>query len=81
MASAFNFIAATMSKAVPIVGFVFAAIILAWGHVITLLIGTLGAFVHTIRLQFVEFFSKFFRSTGKPFEPLAIENRFTVIEE
>ncbi len=81
MASTVNLIAATIGKLIPVVGIVFALIILLVGHVVTLLVNTLGAFVHPVRLQFVEFFSKFFKSTGKPFQPLAIENRFTVIEE
>ncbi len=81
MASTFNFVAATISKTLPVAGTVFAVIVLVVGHVFTLLINTLGAFIHTLRLQFVEFFSKFFKSTAKPFHPLSIENKFTVIEE
>jgi len=81
MASTVNLIAATMGKLIPVVGTVFAVFIILGGHILTLLVNTLGAFVHPIRLVFVEFFSKFFRSTGRPFQPLAIENRFTVIEE
>lgn len=81
MASTVNLIAATMGKLIPVVGVVFAVFIIIGGHLLTLLVNTLGAFVHPIRLVFVEFFSKFFRGTGRPFQPLAIENRFTVIEE
>jgi len=81
MASTVNLIAATMGKLIPVVGVVFAVFIIVGGHLLTLLVNTLGAFVHPVRLVFVEFFSKFFRSTGKPFQPLASENRFTVIEE
>jgi len=81
MASTVNLIAATVGKLVPVAGAVLAVFIILVGHVLTLLVNTLGAFVHPIRLQFVEFFSKFFRSTGKPFQPLSIENKFTVIEE
>ncbi len=81
MASTVNLIAATMGKLIPVVGIVFAVFIIIGGHLLTLMVNTLGAFVHPIRLVFVEFFSKFFRGTGRPFQPLAIENRFTVIEE
>jgi V/A-type H+-transporting ATPase subunit I len=81
MASTVNLIAATLGELVPVVGIVFTIIILVVGHLITLLVNTLGAFVHPIRLQFVEFFSKFFKSTGKPFQPLSIQNRFTIVEE
>jgi V/A-type H+-transporting ATPase subunit I len=81
MASTVNLIATTIHKMIPVVGVVLAVVILVGGHAFTLLVNTLGAFVHTIRLQFVEFFSKFFQSSGKPFQPLSIENKFTVIEE
>lgn len=81
MAATVNLIAAEVIKMIPVVGIVFAIVIFVIGHSATFLINALGAFVHTIRLQFVEFFTKFFRETGKPFRPFAIENKFTVIQE
>jgi V/A-type H+-transporting ATPase subunit I len=81
MASTVNLIASTVRKSVPVVGVVLAVTFLAGGHIFTLLISVLGAFVHSMRLQFVEFFSKFFSTSGRPFRPLSIENKFTVIEE
>jgi V/A-type H+-transporting ATPase subunit I len=33
-------------------------------------INALGAFVHTLRLQYVEFFPKFLAGGGRAFEPL-----------
>lgn len=39
------------------------------GHVFNMAINILGAYVHTNRLQFVEFFGKFYEGGGKPFEP------------
>ena len=52
-------------------GALFAAgiIILIGGHIFYCLFSALGAFVHPTRLQFVEFFSKFYESGGKAFEP------------
>ncbi len=44
-------------------------VILVGGHIFYCLFSSLGAFVHPTRLQFVEFFSKFYESGGKPFEP------------
>jgi len=43
--------------------------ILLGGHIFYCLFSSLGAFVHPTRLQFVEFFSKFYESGGKPFDP------------
>lgn len=42
-------------------------------HLLNLAINTIGAFVHPARLQYVEFFSKFFEGGGKRFKPLAIK--------
>ncbi len=45
-------------------------LIIAVGHgFINLFMGTLGAFVHTTRLQFVELFTKFYISGGSEFTP------------
>lgn len=81
MAATVNLIAATLVAMIPVAGLFLAITVFILGHVATFLINALGAFVHTIRLQFVEFFTKFFRETGKPFQPFALENKFTIIEE
>jgi V/A-type H+/Na+-transporting ATPase subunit I len=81
MAATVNLIAAEVNRMIPVVGIVFAILIFVVGHSATFLINALGAFVHTIRLQFVEFFTKFFRETGRPFRPFTTENKFTVIQE
>ncbi len=44
-------------------------LILIGGHIFYCLFSSLGAFVHPVRLQFVEFFNKFYESGGKPFQP------------
>ncbi|MGI6620859.1 MAG: V-type ATP synthase subunit I [Bacillota bacterium] len=51
-------------------GWVVIPVILAFGHLLNLAINALGSFVHSGRLQFVEFFSKFFEGGGTPFRPL-----------
>ncbi len=48
---------------------VLGILILVGGHLFYALFSSLGAFVHPTRLQFVEFFSRFYESGGKPFEP------------
>lgn len=79
MAATSNLMAVIMGGMVPRVGFIITLAILLGGHFITLVMNLLGAFIHPIRLQFVEFFSKFFKGGGRPFSPLSIENRFTRI--
>jgi len=62
---------------VPWIGWLFAALIFAVGHLFNLGISFLGGFVHSMRLQFVEFFSKFFDSGGQPFKAFELENEYT----
>jgi V/A-type H+-transporting ATPase subunit I len=52
------------------IGWIFFVIVFIGGHTFNLLINLLGAFVHTSRLQFVEFFGKFYQSGGRSFSPL-----------
>ncbi len=61
---------------IPWIGWFFAAFIFVGGHLFNLGISFLGGFVHSMRLQFVEFFSKFFKSGGKPFKPFALESKY-----
>ncbi|MCM8780573.1 MAG: V-type ATP synthase subunit I [Candidatus Omnitrophica bacterium] len=46
------------------------------GHGIAFLMNLLGAFVHPLRLQFVEFFSKFFKPGGYSFRPFKVETKY-----
>jgi V/A-type H+-transporting ATPase subunit I len=61
---------------IPWVGWLLAALIFIGGHLFNLCISFLGGFVHSMRLQFVEFFSKFYESGGKPFRPFELESKF-----
>ncbi|MGI6642807.1 MAG: V-type ATP synthase subunit I [Bacillota bacterium] len=65
-----NKVAELVATMIPVVGWVFVPIILLGGHVFNLAINVLGSFIHSGRLQFVEFFTKFFEGGGKPFRPL-----------
>lgn len=56
-------------------------VILIFGHILDLALSGLSSYVHTIRLQYVEFFGKFYEGGGRPFEPLDYESKFTKINE
>ena len=51
------------------------------GHVLNMAINLLGTYVHTNRLQFVEFFGKFYEGGGKPFEPFQANTKYVDIKE
>lgn len=54
----------------PIISFLVFLLVLIIGHLFNIIINLLGAFVHSARLQFVEFFSKFMEGGGRAFQPL-----------
>ncbi|MFH1590593.1 MAG: V-type ATP synthase subunit I [archaeon] len=70
---------ASMVGGVPFVGIVLALIIAIVGHVFSYLMNSLGAFVHSIRLQFVEFFGKFYEGGGDKYQPFAEERYYTIV--
>lgn len=49
-------------------------------HLFNLGINALGAYVHACRLQYIEFFGKFFEDGGKPFRPLHSKTRYVSIQ-
>lgn len=54
-------------------------VIFVVGHVLNMGLSIISSFVHTARLQYLEFFSKFYRDGGKPFEPLAVSTNYVDI--
>jgi V/A-type H+-transporting ATPase subunit I len=59
---------------------VMAIAVFAVGHVFNVVINLLGAFVHPTRLQFVEFFSKFYEAGGRPFSPFGFRTDGIVLD-
>lgn len=60
-------------------GFLIGVLVLVAGHSLNLAINVLGTFVHDMRLQHIEFFSKFFVGEGIAFTPFAGETRYISI--
>ena len=51
------------------------------GHALNFGLNIIGCFVHTMRLQFLEFFGKWYRDGGRPFRPLTIKTKYVDIKE
>lgn len=62
-------------------GYVAAILVLIGGHAFNIAVNVLGAFVHSARLQYLEFFNKFFTGGGREFHPFRSERRYTVVKE
>ncbi|MBI1833944.1 MAG: hypothetical protein HYR90_03920 [Candidatus Andersenbacteria bacterium] len=64
-----NLVASLAFESVPVVGILLGIGVLLVGHIFNLGINALGAFIHSGRLQFVEFFPKFIEGGGVPYMP------------
>ncbi|MGI6153351.1 MAG: V-type ATP synthase subunit I [Christensenellaceae bacterium] len=58
------------------IGIIFFVIVFILGHIVNFAINALGAYVHTMRLQFVEYYSKFYEGGGKKFEPFIMDTKY-----
>lgn len=63
-----------------LIKFIFAALILVVGHIINFALNALGAFVHSCRLQFLEFFGKFLEGGGEPFIPFKAKTKYIIVK-
>lgn len=60
---------------------IIGVVILIGGHILNAAINIMGAYVHSCRLQYIEFFSKFFDDGGRPFKPLKQNPRYIAIND
>lgn len=62
-------------------GIILFVVFFVVGHALNLAINLLGAYVHTNRLQFVEFFGKFYEGGGRPFQPFHSNTKYVDIQK
>ncbi|HEC78607.1 MAG TPA: hypothetical protein ENI34_05625 [candidate division WOR-3 bacterium] len=71
---------AWMITGIPIVGFILVVLILIPSHLFNIVINALGGFIHTMRLQYIEFFGRFYNGGSKPFKPFGFETNYVEFE-
>ena len=69
---------AMLGNSVP--GVIMFILVFIIGHALNFAINALGAYVHTNRLQYVEFFGKFYESGGQPFRPFFSDTKYVNIQ-
>lgn len=79
IASVFNQMGSLAGNGV--LGAILFTVVFIIGHVFNMAINLLGAYVHTNRLQFVEFFGKFYEGGGRPFHPFKSDTKYVDIKE
>ncbi len=78
MAQVFNLLGTLGGPTVP--GFILLIFVMLIGHGLNMAINILGAFVHTCRLQYLEFFSRFYEDGGTPFDPALPSEKYSTAE-
>lgn len=68
-----------LAGGLPYIGWLLMIIVFIGGHLFNLLINALGAFIHSGRLQFVEFFTKFMEGGGAEFKPFSKKTKYIFI--
>ena len=78
MGAVFNLLGTLGGKS--ILGVLLMVIIFPLGHAISFALNVLGAYVHTLRLQYVELFSKFYDGGGREFKSFSIKNKYVELK-
>ncbi len=60
---------------------IFMILVFVIGHVVNFGLNALGSYVHTMRLQYVEMFSKFYDGGGKKFTPFEVNGKYSRLQE
>lgn len=79
VAMTFNLMAG-MLKGIPYVGTILFLVLLVIGHMFNFAISVLGAFVHSMRLVYVEFFGRFYEAGSRPFQPLGFDSSACIMK-
>jgi V/A-type H+-transporting ATPase subunit I len=64
----------------PYIGWLIGLLVALLFNVFNLVMSSLGAFVHSARLQYVEFFTKFYENGGKEFQPFSYRTKYVKVQ-
>ncbi len=79
IAQVVNQMGSMLGASVP--GVIVFILVFIIGHVFNMAINLLGAYVHTCRLQYVEFFGKFYEGGGERFTPFKEETKYVTVKK
>ncbi|MBP5193578.1 MAG: hypothetical protein J6126_02475, partial [Clostridia bacterium] len=60
---------------------IIGVVVMVVGHAFNLAMGLLGAYIHDARLQYIEFFSRFYSGEGELFRPLGGEHKYVFVND
>jgi len=86
LAASFNMLGQLFAGMIPgvfgvIIGVTIAVVVMVFGHLINLALSGIGCFVHSLRLCFVEFLSKFYEGGGEEYSPFRLKTRPVFVKE
>jgi V/A-type H+-transporting ATPase subunit I len=79
MGGIMNQLGVQVFQSIPVIGWIFGVAILIFGHTLNFALSVLGAYVHSSRLQYLEFFGKFYEGGGRPFTPFNNKPKYTFL--
>jgi len=77
IAWAFNEVMAVPALESGGIGILIGIVVLVGGHALNLALGMIGPLIQTLRLHYVEFFTKFYKGGGSKFNPLRYSRKHT----
>ena len=75
IASVFNVLATLGGRSA--ISFILFPLVFIFGHALNIALSLLSSFIHSSRLQYVEFFGKFYEDGGRLFSPMAPRLKYT----
>ena len=76
IAMTFNILGEMVWNSIPFIGIILGSIVYLIGHGFNFVMGLLSAYVHAGRLQYLEYYGKFYEGGGYLYEPLQLQLKY-----